>query len=137
MLRENHTAVVARNERWAGFAATEPHEAGWATEAVIFVRALAIVRATGPASGATGAAAADASGTPVTTDPEDTWLPGARVQISADGMRWMDEGTSFALPHTTEADTCARVTCFGNWLRVVAELPPGVAMKVLVTVHLK
>ena len=40
MLPENITAIVARNERWTGEAASEPYEAGWAREAVIFVRAL-------------------------------------------------------------------------------------------------
>jgi hypothetical protein len=117
MIRENHTAVVARNERWSGVSATEPYEAGWATEAVIFMRALSIER--GP----------DA----VT----EVLPPTARVQISADGMRWIDEGTTFPLPQSTELDTCARVTHFGNWLRVVAELPADAAIKVLVTVHLK
>ena len=117
MIRENHTAVVARNERWSGSAATEPYEAGWATEAVIFVRALAIER--GPEAVA------------------EVLPPTARVQISADGMRWIDEGTTFPLPQSTELDGCARVIQFGNWLRVVADLPADVAMKVLVTVHLK
>jgi hypothetical protein len=62
MIRESQTAVIARNERWSGAAATEPYEAGWATEAVIFIRALA-----------------DAPG-----------LAGmAHVEISPDGMRWV------------------------------------------------
>jgi len=117
MIRENLTAVVARNERWTGVAATEPYEAGWATEAMIFVRALAIER--GPDAAA------------------DVLPPTARVQISADGMRWIDEGTTLPMPQSTGQDTCARVAHFGNWLRVVTELPADVAMKVLVTVHLK
>ena len=117
MIRENLTAVIARNERWTGIAATEPYEAGWATEAVIFVRALAIER--GPDAGA------------------DVLPPTARVQISADGMRWIDEGTTLPMPQSTEQDSCARITHFGNWLRMVTELPADVAMKVLVTVHLK
>jgi hypothetical protein len=117
MLRENHTAVIARNEAWSGTAATEPYEAGWATEAVVFVRALAIEP--GP----------DAAG--------DARPSTARVQLSADGMRWIDEGTTFPMPQSTERDTCARIARFGNWLRVVTDLPPGVTMKVLVTVHIK
>ncbi len=117
MLRENHTAVIARNEAWSGTAATEPYEAGWASEAVVFVRALAIERRP------------DA--------PADVLPPTARVQMSADGMRWIDEGTTFPMPQSTDLDTCARVTRFGNWLRVVTDLPAGVTMKVLVTLHLK
>jgi hypothetical protein len=117
MIRENHTAVIARNERWTGVAATEPYEAGWATEAVVFVRALAIERGRDVAA--------------------DVLPPTARVQISADGMRWIDEGTTFPMPQSTEQDTCARVAHFGNWLRVETELPADMTMKVLVTVHLK
>ena len=110
MLRESQTAVVARNELWEGSAATEPHEAGWASEAVIFVRALD-----------------DAIG-----------IPGqARVEISPDGMHWLAEGTTLALPSRRDEITVARVRHFGNWLRIAAELDPGVALKVLVTLHLK
>ena len=59
MLPENITAILTRNEVWQGEAATEPYEAGWAREGILFVRALK--RPTGP-------------------------QPVARVQISADGM---------------------------------------------------
>ena len=59
MLPENLTAVVARNESWTAESATEPYEAGWAREAIVFVRALKAPK--GP-------------------------LPTARIEISADGM---------------------------------------------------
>ena len=39
-MRRSYTAVVARNEPLAGEWATEPYEAGWATEALFFVRLL-------------------------------------------------------------------------------------------------
>ena len=110
MIRESQTAVVARNERWTGAAATEPYEAGWAKEAVIFVRALA-----------------DATGTAAS----------ARVEISPDGMRWAPEGTTFALPTRRDEVTFARVSHFGNWIRIAADLPEGATVKVLVTYHLK
>ena len=110
MLRESQTAVVCRNELWEGSVATEPYEAGWALEAVIFVRALE-----------------DAVG-----------VPGeARVEFSPDGMRWVPEGTTLALPRRRDETTVARVRHFGNWLRVAAELGPGVAVKVIVTFQLK
>jgi hypothetical protein len=109
-MRESQTAVVARNERWTGAVATEPYEAGWAREAVIFVRALA-----------------NAKGKPGR----------ARVEISPDGMRWVAEGTSFPLPTKADAVTFARLAHFGNWLRVTATLPKGAALTVLVTYHLK
>jgi len=71
MLPENITLVVGRNERWSGHAATEPFEAGWAREAVIFVRAL--------------------------KEPKGE-QPVARVEISPDGMRWVAEGTEIPMP---------------------------------------
>ena len=72
MIRHSLSAVVARNEPWSGKIATEPYEAGWAEEAVFFVRALS------------------ASKVPSSVK--------ARVQISPDGMNWVDEGTRFAMP---------------------------------------
>ena len=110
MLRESQTAVVARNEVWEGSIATEPYEAGWALEAVIFVRALG-----------------DAAGTPGE----------ARVELSPDGMRWLPEGTTLPLPGRRDETTVARVRHFGNWLRIAADLAPGVSLKVIVTMHLK
>jgi hypothetical protein len=110
MLRESQTAVVARNEKWTGAAATEPYEAGWAKEAVLFVRALK-----------------DANGAPGR----------ARVEISPDGMRWAPEGAEFPLPTKADEVTYARVKHFGNWLRVAAALPAGADVTVLVTIHVK
>lgn len=110
MLRESQAAVIARNETWSGSAATEPHEAGWAGEAIIFVRALE-----------------DAKGDPGS----------ASVQLSPDGMRWVAEGTTFKLPKRRDEVTFARIAHFGTWLRIAAELPEGASVKVLVTLHLK
>ena len=110
-MKESHSAIVARNEPWQGTAATEPYEVGWAREAIVFIRALDV-------SGDSGNAA-------------------ARVQLSPDGMRWVDEGTHFPLPARVDAVTFARVREFGNWLRVSAELPDGCVLKVLVTIALK
>lgn len=110
MLRESVTYVIARNETWSGSAATEPVEAGWATEAVFFVRALA--------------------------DPEGR-LPQIKAQISPDGMRWADEGTAAPMPAGTDDLQVLRVKHFGNWLRLTADLSGGAKCTVLVTVHLK
>ena len=110
MLAESLSAVVARNETWRGSAATEPYEAGWAREALVFVRALK---------------------SPVGA------LPEARIEISPDGMRWVAEGTTLALPESADRVTFARVRHFGNWLRVAADLPAGAEITVLVTIHLK
>jgi hypothetical protein len=111
MIRESHNAVVARNEEWQGSIATEPYEVGWASEAIVFVLALRVQGAAGGIE--------------------------ARVQISPDGIRWADEGARFKLPARAGEVTFARVAHFGNWLRVVAELPEGVCMHSVVTISLK
>ena len=110
MLPENITAVIARNERWTGDAASEPYEAGWAREAVFFIRALK---------------------QPVGTSPTG-W-----IEMSPDGMRWLREGTEFPMPSQKDAIAVARLTCFGNWLRVATQFERGAESTVLVTIHLK
>ena len=110
MLPENVTLVVGRNERWTGSAATEPFEAGWAREAVIFVRAL--------------------------KEPKGE-QPLARVEISPDGMRWLTEGTEVSMPSREDGIAVLRVKHFGNWLRIAADFPSGAECTVVVTIHLK
>jgi hypothetical protein len=110
MLPENITAIVARNERWTGAAASEPYEAGWAREATIFIRAL---RA-----------------------PEGP-QPVARAEISPDGMHWVPEGTEASMPSDRDGVAVLRLLHFGNWLRVASDFGPGSASTVLVTIHLK
>ncbi len=109
-MRRSHTAVIERNTTWSGAFSTEPYEAGWASEAVFFVRAL-------ERSGLTAEAA-------------------ARVQISPDGIHWCDEGTILRLP-AAPGVVCARFSQFGGWLRLDGELPPGCTMKVIVYCALK
>lgn len=110
MLPENITAIVSRNERWSGRAASEPYEAGWAHEAVFFVRAL----------------------------KQPVGAPGkAWVEISPDGMHWLREGTEFDLPGERDGLAAARLTRFGNWLRIAARFEDGAECTVLVTLHLK
>jgi hypothetical protein len=111
MLRESHTAIVARNERWEGEAATEPFEAGWASEAIFFLRALAADGPTGEGS--------------------------AHVQISPDGIRWVDEGTSAPVPGAAEGIAVLRVAHFGSWLRLRVRLPAGAKLIPVVTLSLK
>jgi hypothetical protein len=110
MLPENITAIVGRNETWRGEAASEPYEAGWAREAVLFVRALK---------------------DPVGPSPE------ARIEISPDGMHWVPEGTTFSLPATKDGIVVARVSHFGNWLRLAARFEDGAEATLLLTLHLK
>ncbi|MBB4122039.1 hypothetical protein [Martelella radicis] len=110
MLPENITAIIARNESWSGHAATEPYEAGWAHEAVIFARALKTPKGV---------------------------LPKAVVEISPDGIHWTAEGTTLSLPEARDELTAAKLSHFGGWLRLSAELPEGSEITVLVTLHLK
>jgi hypothetical protein len=110
MLPENFTAILARNERWTGFSATEPYEAGWAREAVVFLRAL--------------------------KDPVGP-QPLARVEMSPDGMHWIAEGSELRMPSIRDGIAAARLTGFGNWLRVAADFGEGAESTVLVTLHLK
>lgn len=109
MLPENITAILARNETWEGQAASEPYEAGWAREAVVFIRSL------GPPKGA---------------------MPPVRVQISPDGMNWVDEGTTLGIPDVGKVSV-AKISHFGNWLRLAADLESGTSAKILATLHLK
>ncbi len=107
MVNTSSNAVVERNVTWSGEFASEPYECGWAREALFFVRSLR--------GGSRGV---------------------ARVQISADGMRWCDEGTTVDLPRAEGETTWCRVARFGNWLRVTGDAG-GEAVTVLVTLSLK
>jgi len=110
MVRQSHTVVVERNVVWEGAWSTEPYEVAWASEALFFIRGLAV---TGQLHGAVG-----------------------RVQLSPDGIHWVDEGTEIALP-APAAVSFARVQQFGGWLRLIGELPTGTACKMLVYLTLK
>jgi hypothetical protein len=112
MLAHSTTAIVARNDVWAGASASEPYECGWAREAIVWIRAM-------------DAAEGDLRGVR------------ARVQISPDGIRWLDEGGALALPTAEGEVTFTRVREFGNWLRVAADLPNLTSLKVLVTITAK
>ena len=110
MVRQSYTAIVERNAVWEGPFATEPYEAAWASEAIIFIRTLG---ASGPVEGSE-----------------------ARVQTSPDGMNWCDEGTRIALSPEPGV-TFGRVAHFGGWLRIAGELPVGAQVKVIVAIALK
>src|SRR5262245_16594881 len=112
MLAHRTTAIVARNDLWSGQSASEPYECGWAREAIVWIRAMDKPKG-------------------------DVSKVKVRVQISPDGIRWLDEGTGFALPGAEGAVTWTKVREFGNWLRVVAQLPQGRSLKVLVTITAK
>lgn len=107
-MRRSYTAVLERGEPLAGEWATEPYEAGWASEALFFVRLL------------------EAPPTAAIT---------ARVQLSPDGMRWVDEGT--ALPALHDGLTFVRVREFGNWLRLAGTVSGAHQVRALIYLTLK
>jgi hypothetical protein len=91
MMRQVHTAVLERNGSFSTDFVTEPYEAGWADEAIFFVRMEAV-------------------------EGVEPRLSGT-VQISPDGITWLDEGTALH-PVTGTGVTFTRVQHFGNWLRL-------------------
>lgn len=110
-LPESTTAVIVRGETWQSVFASEPYEAGWAKEAVAFVRLLKL-----------------------TGDPKDARVT---VEISADGMHWAADGAAAKVPSHVGEVTVAKIAHFGNWLRVTGRLPEGCVCQALVTLHLK
>jgi predicted lipoprotein len=115
LMRNAYTAVIARGEWWEGTLQTEPYEAAWAAEALFFVR---VMQTGGDAH--VGAASAV-----------------ARVQISPDGMHWIDEGGSMRIAALADALAFVRVREFGGWLRLAVEVPAGSRLQVVATLALK
>ncbi|WP_029041367.1 hypothetical protein [Cucumibacter marinus] len=111
MLAESYTAVIARGEDWTDGSATEPYEASWAREAAISLRRLEAAPSSGAAS--------------------------ARVQVSLDGLHWVDEGTVVAIPSEVDTVTLARITGFPGYLRLVADMADGDTAFMLATLSLK
>ncbi|MET3509277.1 hypothetical protein [Plantibacter flavus] len=81
------TSVVELRQRFDQTVETHPYECGWADEALFFVEL---------------------------HDAEPGERVVLRVQLSADGIRWLDEGTVIE----TAAASLARVTHFGGFLRL-------------------
>lgn len=109
-MRENFTAVVVQGEVWSGRCESQPYEAPWASEAVLFLRVL------------DGSVVGDGAF--------------VRVQVSPDGMHWADEGTKVRVPKHDEV-SFAKISHFGQYLRLAAHLPDGVSVTLLATLNLK
>ncbi len=111
VLRRCYTAVVERAEPLEGEFFTEPYEAGWAQEALIFIR--------------------------VREDLGSGLEIHAGVQISPDGIDWVDEGTIF--PSIRQKGTYfVKVSNFGNWLRVAGRISdPEVQVRTSIYIVLK
>ena len=117
-MRKSYTAAVERAHPWQGDFVTEPYEAGWASEALFFVR---LTRSAGRADGRA---------------PDAGVRVRARVQLSPDGMHWVDEGS--ALPELSQGSAFVRVREFGNWLRLAGTVsPPDRSVQAIVYLALK
>lgn len=112
MMRNAYTAVIARGQWWEGSVVTEPYEAAWAGEAIFFVHVLA------------------SSGT-------DNVTAVARVQISPDGLHWVDEGSTLTISPRSGSLDFARVRNFGGWLRLFVTVPQSLSLQVVATLALK
>lgn len=88
---------------------TEPYEAAWASEAIYFVRLEASSAA----------------------DPTVQ----CRLQISPDGVSWLDEGTTLTVGEL--GDHFVRATHFGGWLRLFINVPSGQTRRLSVHLALK
>lgn len=94
-MKQFQTTITERKLDFTADFETQPYEAGWAREALCFVRVESV---TG------GAAQLDAA-----------------VQISVDGLRWIDEGTSFQTMNSA-GDYFVKISHFGGWLRLRAAI---------------
>lgn len=93
-MRRSFTAVLERNTTFTSALATEPYEAGWASEARWFVRVLDL-----------------ASGAVLTVRP----------RVSPDGLFWCDEGST-PPPMPAPGLYSFALRDFGGWLRLDATL---------------
>jgi hypothetical protein len=101
--------VLERLKEFSGGFATEPFEAGWASEALFFIRLHSI-------------------------EGKDKPAINAKVQISADGIEWIDRGIEF--PKITKAGNYyVDVDRFGGFLRLVLDAE-GTVCNYKITVQL-
>lgn len=107
-MRQFAQIVLERRIRHVGSFFTEPFETAWASEAIFFLTV------------------------------EELQAPElrARVQISPDGINWVDEGTS-STPINQTGISFLRVRHFGGWLRLACDLQSGCSTRILVHLILK
>lgn len=106
-MRHFQTVVLERLKSFRGGFETEPYEVGWANEALAFVRLHEV-------------------GADATME--------SFVQVSPDGINWVDEGTRFP-PLREVGDYFVRVSQFGGWLRLRNTIV-GTEPELKMTIHL-
>ncbi len=107
-MRQFYTVVLERMQTYTGDFQTEPYETAWAGEAMFFIRVHEL------------------KGT-------ETKLR-SRVQVSVDGIDWIDEGTAFPVI-SDEGSHFIRTSHFGGWLRL-ANVLEGDDASVRLTIQL-
>jgi hypothetical protein len=110
-MRNSYTAVVERLQPVVREHATEPYEAAWADEALVFVK----VR-----GGLTDGASVH-----------------AQVQISPDGIDWLDFPGKANSVGRDGGLTAIQLRDFGTWLRVVLTTTQDEPVRVSVSLALK
>ena len=90
-MRDFYTVILERMSTFEGDFETEPYETAWASEAMFFIRIHEI-------------------------DGVETTL-NSRVQVSMDGIEWIDEGACFK-PIREVGNSFVKVCHFGGWLRL-------------------
>ncbi len=110
MIRQSYLSILARNASWSGEWACEPCECAWASEAIFFVRVLH-------------------------ADPSARNAI-AHVQISPDGLNWIDEGQTLLIRAEPGLHSI-RVRHFGGWLRLAGRTDGEGEIRVVCYLHLK
>lgn len=108
-MRHFYTSVLERLKDFGASFATEPYEVAWATEAIFFVR---------------------------THHADAASSLESIIEISADGIEWVPEGTTITWP-ATPGTAFARVAHFGGWLRLRTTVPEGASARVTIQLALK
>jgi hypothetical protein len=107
-MKNFHTVVLERLKDFGSDFASEPFEAGWAGEATFFLR----VHEAEPAGASFKSV----------------------VQISADGIEWMDSGVEFPVIDKP-GNYFVNVKHFGGWLRLKNSFS-GAKVRFKLTIHL-
>lgn len=109
-MRQFYTSVIERREPFKGPFVTEPYETGWASEAIYFVS--------------------------VESPSEADVDLDLHVQISVDGVEWLDEGSVLRCL-SADGRGFVRVSNFGGWLRLRGRAPDDHDVVVTVQLALK
>src|SRR5690606_35736160 len=107
-MRHFQTSTLEQRKVFEADFATHPLEVAWAGEAIFFVDAEQLDNGDGPLL--------------------------LKVQLSVDGVNWLDEGTAFD-PIRGKANAFRRVSHFGGWLRLAGVMPES-GSRYNVTIHL-